>query len=82
MGTQTPEPTKPGQGGGPYSPCEYLVVADRLDGASPDECHPALYERRHAVADRLRRMAHESPDATASRRVLDGVRFLCYRLRR
>lgn len=65
-----------------YSACEYLAAAEYLDQIKPDECHPALFERRQVIAIRLRRMAHDSPDEIVSRRVLDGIRFLCYRLRR
>lgn len=59
---------------------EYLALASYVEAVAPNECHPAFFERRAQVARLLRCLAQE-PDRADHRRVLSGVRFLCYRLR-
>jgi hypothetical protein len=60
-----------------YASDDYEAAGRHLETLSPEECHPALYQHRAQIIERLYQ-ASRHPDAETNKQLLAGVRFLSY----
>ena len=56
---------------------DLLNLADFIEHIDERECHPALYKRRQASADKLRRLSAD-PSCLEHKAYYNTIVFLCY----